>query len=414
MEEIPSTRSSDTSVPHMLAEKLGKAPVYDSAQTLQQISLLSMSSLDNLHFDEELAQALLDLDFESCDSLLAHQPVIEGCKNATDHRIDISHLYSKLVDKLLCLFDTVEVACGKLLGSIIARLVVFAVKRDVEFSQAQLTRVVTKLYESDRENAMEVLDGVSESKWSEEMHSIKYKIEWESSKKEVKMAETRIQSVSMELEFASKQGDKASVLDQQRQLLECALQKNDNKLSQQELRNKHWLSLRIRFEYAWRHFVESKATTSVKEQPLSPEIQSMGAHLLYSIMVLTIHFEEYEYAWYWSERREIDVDFSVLVVLMRCCRAAIKTGDKSLWSGRAWVLYKDCLTFDDDKWSEHDFEYVLFMNEVIQCLLVYSIYKRERIFGKWNEDSAKNLQRYVQTMQLVLLSNHRCRFIAID
>ena len=363
MEET-SGRYSDTTDPTMLKAKFGnQMPVYDSARTLQQISLVSMSSLDGINGEESLAQALIDLDFEACDSLLAHQPIIESCKNATEHRVDISYLYSKLLDKLMSLYDSVEVVCGQFLGQVISGLVQFAVKRDVEFSQVQLTSVVSKLYESSRTNALELLNTINESKWSDEMHSIRYSMEWEASKKEVKTAETRIQSVSMELEFASKQNDKESVLDQQRKLLECALQKSE-KPSQDELRKKHWLSLRIRFEYAWRHFVESKATTSVKEQPLSPEIQSMGSHLLYSIMVLAIHFNEFEYAWYWSERREIEIDFSILVVLMRCCRAAIKTNDKSLWSGRAWVLYKDCLTYDDEKWAEFDFEYVLFMNEV--------------------------------------------------
>jgi hypothetical protein len=152
-------------------------------------------------------------------------------------------------------------------------------------------------------------------------------------------------------------------LTRYKSLLDCCITPQESAMLQSQLRQKHWLSLRIRFEYVWRRIIEANANATIKEKALPLEIHKIAVELVHSIIILALYFEEYEYAWYWPERSGLKTELEILVDLMRCCREAMKKCQPEIWTARGWVLYKDILEMKQRDITGTE-EYISFMEQV--------------------------------------------------
>jgi hypothetical protein len=190
-------------------------------------------------------------------------------------------------------------------------------------------------------------------------------------------AEQVIEKAAREVEEVEEEDlemlDTPPVLQRYKSLLDCCITPEESALLQSRLRQKHWLSLRVRFEYVWRRIIEANSYASPKEKALPKEIHRIAVELVHSIILLGIHFKEYEYAWYWPERSGLTSDMEILVDLIKCCKKAVNGPQPEVWTARGWVLYKEILEMKqhDIIGSEH---YISFMEQVIATKLVYKIY----------------------------------------
>lgn len=185
---------------------------------------------------------------------------------------------------------------------------------------------------------------------------------------ELLVAEQLIENAAIEIDDEEANGDLEKLehpetFKQLKSLLDCYISDSECQDLQSKLREKHWLSLRVRFEYAWKRIIEQNGKEIPKQKRLPPKMYDIAATLIDAIIVLSIYFEEYEYGWYWSEKTGIIPELKILAALMKCCRFAAQSGEKELWTGRAWVLYKQVLEMRCHVLLGNE-EYITFMEQV--------------------------------------------------
>jgi hypothetical protein len=135
-------------------------------------------------------------------------------------------------------------------------------------------------------------------------------------------------------------------------------------VTQSQLREKHWYSLRIKFEYLWRTYVEVNVHIIGKKRIYPLEVQVRALKLMDAILILAIHFKQFEYGWYRAERSYLNYDWFIQLRLMEMCRLNLNVKEKDLWLARAWVLYKDVLEKDNSK-VQGNYNFVKFMISVM-------------------------------------------------
>ena len=88
--------------------------------------------------------------------------------------------------------------------------------------------------------------------------------------------------------------------------------------------------------------------------------------IIEAITALSIHFEQFEYCWYWSEKSKLPIKWAVLQNVITCCRLAASscsTEDMQVWKARGWTLYKK--VYEIPKHKIHGkAPYISFMTEV--------------------------------------------------
>jgi hypothetical protein len=179
-------------------------------------------------------------------------------------------------------------------------------------------------------------------------------------------AEQLIENAAIEIDEEEANGDLEKLehpetFKQLKSLLDCYISDNECQVLQSKLREKHWLSLRVRFEYVWKRIIDPNENT--KQNRLPPKLYQMAATLIDAIIELSIYFEEYDYGWHWLEKTGIISELKLLAALMKCCRLAAQKNEKELWTGRAWVLYKQVLEMRCHVLRGNE-DYITFMEQV--------------------------------------------------
>ena len=131
------------------------------------------------------------------------------------------------------------------------------------------------------------------------------------------------------------------VFERKRSILDSQITPEEQKQLQDNFRQKHWMGLRIRFEYLWRTLIEAN-TTNTKEdgREFPKEVFALANKLLEAIIQIGKHFVEIEYVWYWAERSGISRKFNIQILLIKLCRNCIHRKDKDVWCARGFALYK--------------------------------------------------------------------------
>lgn len=171
-----------------------------------------------------------------------------------------------------------------------------------------------------------------------------------------------------------------SVFERKRTILDSNVTPEDQKRLQDCLRQKHWMDIRIRFEYLWRTLIEANTTNSKEEGREFPtDVFALANKLLEAIIHVGKHFEENEYVWYWAERSGISRIFNIQVLLIKLCRKNAHGKEKNLWYARAFALYKQICDKPDCE-ILGNYDYVKFMqqltllikeNEGAECITMY-------------------------------------------
>ena len=221
--------------------------------------------------------------------------------------------------------------------------------------------------------ALELLNLLPVTRWTDALHAMSYHLEWQSlaSMQTIKAEQTILEATRFTMDTSDGEGsendefeyfdwNKASSASSSsanltvfRHLEECSKPTNNPDL-QKQLKNSHWMSLRVKFESVWRSEIESKGTIcnqlniltalGVPASKLPHQSILFAFSLIESITSLAIHFRQFEYCWYWSqERSNLPIKWAVLQNAITCCRlaAAADVETSQVWRARGWVLYKN-------------------------------------------------------------------------
>ncbi|KAI8896489.1 hypothetical protein BC833DRAFT_622075 [Globomyces pollinis-pini] len=337
--------------------------------TLQLDDELELSD----HDKQRISNALLTLNFTQMDAILSTHPRLTSCHNAVEHQELVTEIYWKLLFGLICAYQEAEDATRHYIQAVIFGCYIFVTEHGVQFQPHQHTDLVIFMAQISSEKALSILRTVPEEKWTEQCHAIAYHLEWKQVSPDVFKAEhliirnAKVDEIETEVQQLE---DPSKPFVRRQSLLDCAIDPNPENL-QQKLRERHWLSLRIKFETAWRHSVEAESEGTVKDSGRTVAVQNQAIDLIESLIILATHFKQYEYGWYWSERCGISQNWRLLIALIRCCRESIKDeiDQKQIWRARGWTLYKQLLESDrpfiygNPNYSVFMYEFTRFVRE---------------------------------------------------
>ncbi|KAJ3269858.1 hypothetical protein HDV01_000864 [Terramyces sp. JEL0728] len=351
--------------------------IHDSSVTLRhsvvQISVDSHPS-PTLEFTPEqktkLMNSLMTMDFENVDILLSSTDQIEHCSSFSDHESIVTELYARILNSLINAYNESDHIARHHLRTIIYGCFMFAVNRGIVFLPHHHTDVVKFMATVSEEKSLAILKAYPENTWSQQCHAIAYHLEWKMASLETFDAERAINAALKEIpesdaaiEQAVGSTEKPPALNRRKSLLDV-IENEDRSQMQRKIREKHWLTLRIKFEFAWQELIEVPAGGYSRGPELNYTLQRKAVSLIKSIVVLANHFQQYEYAWYWPERARLVFDWSLLYNLIKTCRIANKEEPSPVWVARGWVLYKQVL--ENMKQSLKGMKkYVSFMEEFL-------------------------------------------------
>ena len=103
------------------------------------------------------------------------------------------------------------------------------------------------------------------------------------------------------------------------------------------------------------------------KSPSLPEQTVLFAFsIIEAITTLSIHFEQFEYCWYWYERSKLPIKWDLVQNLTTCCRLAASTCsqvDSHIWKARGWTIYKTVYEIPKEKIRGKE-QYINFISEV--------------------------------------------------
>ena len=270
-------------------------------------------------------------------------------------------------------------------------------------SPIQHATLVVFLIPIKRDLAIRVLHSLSPTKWTQGCHAVAYHLEWTQAQDDALKAEQFILKAVEEAKqiirtsspqfFGQYERGQLEVLYHEKDVLEaedyedfnwsrdpsdtasaaakrsiCEVTQPTTDLNlQKKLKNNHWMSLRVKFETSWRSHVESRGEYVIE---LPPDAVVYAFALLEAILSLAIHFEQYEYAWYWYERSKLPIKWKVVNQCITVCNKGLCHAllnkldvDAEIWKARGWALYKK--VYDIPKKKIHGSQdYISFMKEV--------------------------------------------------
>ncbi|KAJ3256776.1 hypothetical protein HK103_005150 [Boothiomyces macroporosus] len=349
--------------------------IYDSSVTLRQSVAQSTAEIHTTpEFTPEqktdLMNSLMTMNFENVDILLSSSEPIEHCSSFTDHEATVTELYAKILNSLMDAYNESDHIARHHLRTIVYGCFMFAVNRGIKFLPHQHTDLVKFMAAVSEEKALAILKAYPEESWSQQCHAIAYHLEWKMASLETFDAERAINQALKEIpeadvaiEQALENTERPPALNRRKSLLDV-IDSEEQSQVQQKIREKHWLTLRVKFEFAWQELIEVPAGGYSRGPELNYTLQRKAVSLIKSIVILANHFKQYEYAWYWPERANLVFDWSLIYNLIKTCRLAFKEEASPVWIARGWVLYKQVL--ENMKLSKKGMQtYVSFMEEFL-------------------------------------------------
>ncbi|KAJ3311925.1 hypothetical protein HDV04_003534 [Boothiomyces sp. JEL0838] len=349
--------------------------IYDSSVTLRQSVAQSTAEIHATpEFTPEqktdLMNSLMTMNFENVDILLSSSEPIEHCSSFIDHEATVTELYAKILNSLMDAYNESDHIARHHLRTIVYGCFMFAVNRGIVFLPHQHTDLVKFMAAVSEEKALAILKAYPEESWSQQCHAIAYHLEWKMASLETFDAERAINQALKEIpeadvaiEQALENTERPPALNRRKSLLDV-IDSEEQSQMQQKIREKHWLTLRVKFEFAWQELIEVPAGGYSRGPELNYTLQRKAVSLIKSIVILANHFKQYEYAWYWPERANLVFDWSLIYNLIKTCRLAFKEEASPVWIARGWVLYKQVL--ENMKLSKKGMQtYVSFMEEFL-------------------------------------------------
>ncbi|KAJ3319748.1 hypothetical protein HDV06_005949 [Boothiomyces sp. JEL0866] len=365
--------------------------IHDSSATLRQSVAQSSPDIHALlEFTPEektmLMNSLMTMNFENVDILLSRSEQLGHCSSFADHESIVTELYAKILNSLMNAYHESDHTARHHLRTIIYGCFMFAANRGIVFLPHQHTDLVKFMASVSEEKALAILKAYPEESWSQQCHAIAYHLEWKMASLETFDAERSINEALKEIpeadvaiEQALENTEKPPALNRRKSLLDV-IEAEEQTQMQQKIREKHWLTLRVKFEFAWQELIEVPAGGYSRGPELNYTLQRKAVSLIRSIVILANHFKQYEYSWYWPERARLVFDWSLIYSLVKTCRLAFKEDSSPVWIARGWVLYKQVL--ENMKLSKRGINtYVTFMEEFLS--FVRETEKNEEALGTY-------------------------------
>ena len=136
------------------------------------------------------------------------------------------------------------------------------------------------------EMALGILKAVPPKYWSEHCHAISYHLGWTQASAQVVQAEQDIITAHTLLKDITGELEDEGELNLELAFKSPVLESTKN--LQKNLKERHWLSLRFKFEQSWRGHIEAK----IPPKGLKGVLREDATTLLGSILVIAFHFEE--------------------------------------------------------------------------------------------------------------------------
>ncbi|KAJ3348578.1 hypothetical protein HDU91_006544 [Kappamyces sp. JEL0680] len=307
-----------------------------------------------------LIDALVSLRFDLVDAYLERE------------QLDQTQTFWYILSAAMSAYDSAEFFARPHLRTLIYETFLHSHLRGVVLNPVQHTDIAIFMAPLDGKMTQAILKKYKVRSWSEHAHAIAYHLEWLATSTDTAKAEQTILDASAKLEESEGLMDDAleprvflKGFSRIKSFVECALAPADVDL-QQKLAQRHWLTLRVKFEVAWRGHVEAKAE-SVKKW--SKAVREDATTLLAAISTLALHFNELEYVWYWGERSTLTDQWRIMLLAIKACRLGALSSDSKIWIARGWVLYRKVLEYPKSKitgsveYSEFMAEFARFIQE---------------------------------------------------
>ncbi|KAI8904765.1 hypothetical protein EDD86DRAFT_75257 [Gorgonomyces haynaldii] len=253
-------------------------------------------------------------------------------------------------------------------------------------------RLVERFTESQSKppNNLTVLYRCPRDQWGPALDTIAYYTMFERSPESTR-AEHIIEEMSQELDNMARDEDSEElsprIMQQMPQLIQAAQEEERPSFHETNL-NRHWVSVRVKFEYVYRHYFGGYE----QHHQVPFMVRREASHIFRHLVHLCIDFREFEYGWYWFERSFLKQDWNALLGVSELCKAA--SDHDSLWNARMWAVYATVIQMGHKQIAGSP-DYPQFMYNVICLILVcchcqkhVQFQRRARIFDKTGQGHA--------------------------